>query len=168
MHLNKAAVTARRLVNSSRNYPVLRSARAADWNDVRKLLRDAGLPTDDLGPELLEHFLIAGLGDEVVGLVGLEIYDTKGLLRSLVVTKESRSTGLGSKLVSALEATARAAGIKDLWLLTIDAEGYFATLGYIIVARDAVPEAIRLSDEFAELCPESAHLMMKDLHASES
>ena len=156
------------MVNSGRNDPVVRSARAADWNDVRKLLRDAGLPTDDLGPKLLEHFLIAELGGEIVGLVGLETYDTKGLLRSLVITSRSRSTGLGKKLVSALEAAAQAAGIKDLWLLTIDAEGYFATLGYIIVARDAVPEAIRLSDEFAELCPESAHLMMKDLHASES
>ena len=156
------------MVNSGRNDPVVRSARAADWNDVSKLLRDAGLPTDDLGPKLLEHFLIAELGGEIVGLVGLETYDTKGLLRSLVITSRSRSTGLGKKLVSALEAAAQAAGIKDLWLLTIDAEGYFATLGYIIVARDAVPEAIRLSDEFAELCPESAHLMMKDLHASES
>jgi len=155
-------------VNSGRNDPVVRSARAADWNDVSKLLGDAGLPTDDLGPELLEHFLIAELGDEIVGLVGLETYDSKGLLRSLVITSRSRSTGLGKKLVSALEAAAQAAGIKDLWLLTIDAEGYFATLGYIIVARDAVPEAIRLSDEFAELCPDSAHLMMKDLHTSES
>jgi amino-acid N-acetyltransferase len=156
------------MVNSGRNDPVVRSARAADWNDVSKLLGDAGLPTDDLGPKLLEHFLIAELGDEIVGLVGLETYDTKGLLRSLVVTIRSRSTGLGKKLVSALEAAAQAAGIKDLWLLTIDAEGYFATLGYVIVARDAVPEAIRLSDEFAELCPDSAHLMMKDLHTSES
>ncbi|RLA27604.1 MAG: hypothetical protein DRR11_17995 [Gammaproteobacteria bacterium] len=155
-------------MNSGRNDPVVRSARAADWNDVSKLLGDAGLPTDDLGPELLEHFLIAELGDEIVGLVGLETYDSKGLLRSLVITSRSRSTGLGKKLVSALEAAAQAAGIKDLWLLTIDAEGYFATLGYIIVARDAVPEAIRLSDEFAELCPDSAHLMMKDLHTSES
>jgi amino-acid N-acetyltransferase len=74
---------------------------------------------------------------------------------------------LGKKLVNALEAAAQVAGIKDLWLLTIDAERYFATLGYVIVARDAVPEAIRLSDEFAELCPDSAHLMMKDLHTSE-
>ena len=156
------------MVNSGRNDPVVRSARAADWNDVSKLLGDAGLPTDDLDPELLEHFLIAELGDEIVGLVGLETYDTNGLLRSLVVTSRSRSTGLGKKLVSALEAAAQAAGIKDLWLLTIDAEGYFATLGYVIVARDAVPEAIRLSDEFAELCPDSAHLMMKDLHTSES
>jgi len=154
------------MVNSGRNDPVVRGARAADWNDVSKLLRDAGLPTDDLGPKLLEHFLIAELGDEIVGLVGLETCDSKGLLRSLVVASRSRSTGLGKKLVGALEAAAQVAGIKDLWLLTIDAERYFATLGYIIVARDAVPEAIRLSDEFTELCPDSAHLMMKDLHTS--
>jgi amino-acid N-acetyltransferase len=166
--LIKVAATGRRIVNSDRNDPVVRSARVTDWNDIRKLLSDAGLPTDDIGPNLLENFLIAGLDAEIVGLVGLEIYDTKGLLRSLVVTSQSRSIGLGKKLVSALEAAAQAAGIKDLWLLTIDADRYFATLGYIIVARDAVPEAIRSSEEFAELCPDSAHLMMKDLRISES
>jgi len=150
-------------LNSSLILPVLRDSRAADWNDVRRLLDDAELPIDDLGPDLLERFLIAELDDEVVGLVGLEVYDTTGLLRSLVVAKKSRSSGLGKKLVGGLEAAAQAAGIRDLWLLTIDAEKFFARQGYDIVTRDAVPDSIRLSEEFTNLCPDSAFLMMKDL-----
>ena len=130
---------------------------------MRRLLDDAELPIDDLGPDLLERFLIAELDDEVVGLVGLEVYDTTGLLRSLVVVKKSRRSGLGKKLVGTLEAAAQAAGIRDLWLLTIDAEKFFARQGYDIVTRDAVPDAIRLSEEFTNLCPDSAFLMMKDL-----
>ena len=155
-------------MNSGLILPVLRDSRAADWNDVRRLLNDAELPIDDLGPDLLESFLIAELDDVVVGLVGLEVYDTTGLLRSLVVAKNSRSAGLGKKLVGALEAAAQAAGIRDLWLLAIDAEGFFAGRGYDIVTRDAVPDAIRQSEEFAELCPDSAYLMMKHLSTNET
>jgi amino-acid N-acetyltransferase len=155
-------------VNSDLDLPVLRRSRIGDWDEVRQLLRDAELPVDDLGPEMLNHFLIAEQEDVIVGLVGLEVYDTTGLLRSLVVTRNSRSTGLGKKLVSALESAAQAAGIRDLWLLTIDAEKYFARQGYDIVTRDAVPDAIRLSEEFANLCPDSACLMMKDLGGNQS
>ena len=39
-----------------------------------RLLNDAELPITDLGPALLEHFLIAELDDDVVGLVGLEVF----------------------------------------------------------------------------------------------
>ena len=150
-------------MTSALDLPVLRDFRAGDWNDVRRLLNDAKLPVDDLGPGLLERFLIAELDDEVVGLVGLEVYDATGLLRSLVVAKKSRSSGLAKTLVGALEAAAQAAGVRDLWLLTINAERFFAKQGYVIVTRDAVPDAIRQSEEFAELCPDSAYLMMKYL-----
>lgn len=135
---------------------------------MRRLLSGAELPIDDLGPGLLERFLIAELDDEVVGLVGLEVYDTTGLLRSLVVAEKSRNTGLGEKLVGALEKAAQAAGVRDLWLLTIDAAGFFTRQGYDIVTRDAAPEVIRHSKEFAELCPDSAYLMMKNLGANGS
>jgi amino-acid N-acetyltransferase len=129
------------------------------------LLVDAGLPIDDLRPELLEHFLLAERDGEIVGIAGIEAYATTGLLRSVVVAGNSRGAGLGKKLVGALELAAQAAGIVDLWLLTIDAERFFARLGYDIVSRDSVPDAIRSSKEFAVLCPESAHLMTKKLVA---
>ena len=152
-------------MNSGRNSPALRRARAADWDDVRRLLDAAELPATDLGPALLEHFLIAELDDDVVGLAGMEVFGNTGLLRSLVVANSARSAGLGGTLVAALETAAQAAGIRELWLLTIDAENFFIRHGYDIVTRDAAPDAIRLSEEFAELCPDSAYLMLKDLSA---
>jgi len=166
--LNGRATIGKRPVNSGLNSRALRRARAADWGDVSRLLDDAELPVTDLGPALLEHFLIAELDDDVVGLVGLEVFGTTGLLRSLVVAKRARSAGLGGKLVAALEAAAQAAGVRELWLLTIDAENFFIRHGYDVVTRDAVPDAIRLSKEFAELCPDSACLMLKDLSADKS
>jgi len=48
-------------------------------------------------------------------------------------------------------------------LLTIDADPYFAQLGYQMRGRDAAPTAIRETTEFRELCPGDAFLMCKAL-----
>jgi amino-acid N-acetyltransferase len=150
-------------MDSSLSMPTLRQARPEDWNTVRDLLHASDLPVDDLGPEKLAGFLIAEDDDLTVGLIGLEIVGTIGLLRSLVVEKHARSTGLGSKLVGALEAAAEAAGIAELWLLTNDAEGFFQRHNFEIFERSEAPDEIRQTDEFNVLCPDTAHLMRKIL-----
>lgn len=165
MPLMKVAAIDGSPVTSGARYavPDLRQARAKDWSAVRDLLSDSGLPTEDLGPDRLDGFLIAEEDGRMVGLIGLEIIGTTGLLRSLVVEKSVRKGGVGGKLVGALEAAAEAAGIRDLWLLTIDAERFFGRHGYSVVERTQVPEAIRQTREFGELCPGTAFLMRKPL-----
>jgi amino-acid N-acetyltransferase len=163
--LIRVAVTGRYLLNSDLGMPTVRRSRASDWSDVRQLLISAELPIDDLQPRMLEHFLLAESADEIVGLIGLQIHETIGLLRSLVVSTGARRSGLGGKLVDALELAAQAAGITELWLLTIDAEKFFERQGFDIVTRDEAPDSIRQSEEFADLCPGSAYLMMKKLNA---
>ncbi len=148
---------------ASLSMPTLRQALPADWDAVRKLLLASELPVDDLGPDRLDGFLIAEDGDLIVGLIGLEVLGTVGLLRSLVVEKNARSAGLGGKLVGALESAAEAAGIDELWLLTIDAEKFFQRHNYEIVNRERAPDEIRKSDEFSALCPDTAYLMRKSL-----
>jgi amino-acid N-acetyltransferase len=141
----------------------LRQATPSDWVAVRDLLLAAGLPVDDLGPDRLAGFLVAEDQNTIVGLIGLEVLRTVGLLRSLVVATNARNTGLGGKLVGALEAAALAAGIAELWLLTIDAERFFQRHNFEIVDRTAAPDEIRQTDEFSALCPDTAYLMRKSL-----
>jgi amino-acid N-acetyltransferase len=143
--------------------PTLRRAQADDWDAVRDLLLASDLPVDDLGPQRLDGFLIAEDDDVTVGLIGLEVLGTVGLLRSLVVAKDARSSGLGGKLVGALESAAEAAGITELWLLTIDAQRFFQRHNFEIVDRTAAPDEIRQTDEFSALCPGTAYLMRKSL-----
>jgi len=150
-------------VSSSIAMPTLRNSASDDWDDVRELLFDAGLPVDDLGPEMLQNFLLAESDGLIVGLVGLQLFDTIGLLRSLVVAKAARSSGLGGKLVGAIEAAAQTAGIDELWLLTIDAQNFFVRHGYDFAAREQAPASIRQTDEFRDLCPGDAHLMYKSI-----
>ena len=148
---------------TSLSMPTLRQALADDWDAVRSLLLASDLPVDDLGPARLDGFLIAEYDDAIVGLIGLEVLGTVGLLRSLVVEKTARSSGLGGKLVGALESAAGAAGIAELWLLTMDAERFFQRHNFEIVDREAAPEEIRSSEEFSTLCPGTAWLMRKAL-----
>lgn len=146
---------------------IVRDASQNDWPDVRRLLEQAGLPVSDLGPDRLEDFLVAersGKGESgTLGTIGLQRFDQTGLLRSLVVNRSERNSGLGRRLISALEANASCKGIKDLWLLTIDAEQYFEGLGYETMSRDSAPESIRNTAEFSGLCPDGAYVMRKIL-----
>lgn len=147
---------------------VVRNVSRSDWQDVRRLLDEAGLPVSDLGPDRLEGFLIAerpcAEQMETLGTIGLQQFDRVGLLRSLVVSDRGRKSGLGKRLVAALEASACCAGVTDLWLLTIDAERYFDNLGYKMMSRDCAPEIIRETEEFSGLCPNGAYLMHKALN----
>ena len=144
-------------------HQTLRPANASDWGVVRSLLVDSALPVDDLGPDKLGGFLLAENAGSTVGLIGLEAAGTVGLLRSLVVARNARCSGLGGKLIGALEVAAKAAGIVELWLLTIDAEVFFQRHDFQIVDRALAPDEIRRTDEFSDLCPDSACLMRKIL-----
>ena len=146
---------------------VIRDAKQNDWQNVRRLLNEAGLPVADLGPEQLVDFLVAERSrtgqSETLGIIGLQRFNQVGLLRSLVVSQSDRKSGLGRRLVSALEANACCADVKDLWLLTIDAERYFESLGYKMMSRESAPDSIRNTQEFSGLCPDGAYLMRKVL-----
>ena len=129
------------------------------------MLVESDLPTEDLDADRLDGFLVAEDGDTLAGLIGLQVFGTTGLLRSLVVAKAARRAGLGGKLVGALEYAAQTAGIRELWLITIDAEQFFERQGFTIVDRSTVPDSIGETEEFSALCPDSAHLMVKMLDA---
>lgn len=141
----------------------IRVARAADLAAATSLLRAAGLPVEDFSEDLVGNFLVASTGPSVVGCIGLEPLSNVGLLRSLAVDPDFRDGGVGRMLVGALEAHASRRGINELWLLTIDADGFFSRLDYRVQERDKAPAAIRRTAEFSLLCPDDAILMKKTI-----
>jgi amino-acid N-acetyltransferase len=130
---------------------------------AKSLLAMANLPVADLTDRHCEHFFYWGPSAAPTGLVGLELFGDVALLRSLVVSPVTRSSGMGSALVGHAEHQARSQGVRILYLLTTTAEGFFARLGYSNAARDAAPTAIRSTREFAGLCPASSTFMSKQL-----
>lgn len=142
---------------------IIRPGASEDFATVTAWLRAAELPAADIDEAHMTNFLVAVIDDAPAGIVGLEQYENTGLLRSLVVDPAARSGGIGRRLVAALEANSKSLGVEELWLLTIDADAYFASLGYTIIERDAAPDSIRTTTEFSKLCPGDAALMMKKL-----
>jgi amino-acid N-acetyltransferase len=141
---------------------VLRVAGPGDYDEVVRLLRAADLPTAGLRPALPD-FLVAEDDGRIVGAIGLEVYDRAALLRSAVVERDRRGTGLGHELVIGLLAQAGRRGVREVYLLTTTAERWFPRFGFTPVARDAVAPAVRASEEFRGACPESAVAMRKVL-----
>lgn len=140
----------------------LRTAEGGDLDRVEALLEANDLPSEDVGTGPATFFL-ASVDGEFVGVGGLETYDDAGLLRSVVVTEDARGEGYGRTLCAALESRAREAGVDELYLLTTTAAGFFRRCGYETVDRSKAPEVIQKTEEFDELCPDSAKCMHKGL-----
>ena len=131
---------------------------------IIELLEAAGLPTYGVAEDETTILLTVLRGDQVVGSAAVERYEPDGLLRSVVVTPAEQGRGIGRALVTAAEVAARSDGLGALFLLTEDAVGFFATLGYRSLHRRDVPLGIRGSDEYAVVCPEGATVMVKRLN----
>jgi amino-acid N-acetyltransferase len=128
-----------------------------------QLLDAAGLPSFDLTDAMLEHFFFIGSASRPLGLVGLEVFGEVALLRSLVVAPGARSNGRGSALLTHAEHHSRSQGVRSLYLLTTTADRFFERHGFARIGRDAVPDSIRSTREFAEICPASSTIMVKPI-----
>ncbi|MBI4390744.1 MAG: GNAT family N-acetyltransferase, partial [candidate division NC10 bacterium] len=142
--------------------PAVRAAGAADLPAIHGLLDEARLPTAGVA-EHLADFLVAEESGRVAGAVGMEQAGEVALFRSLVVRADARRRGIGERLFRALEAVARARGVKRAYLLTETIEARCRAWGFARVPRETVPAALRSSPEFTGCCPASAALMAKDL-----
>jgi amino-acid N-acetyltransferase len=144
----------------------IRSAENSDLPAVERLLTASELPTDGVRDNF-SHFVVAVENGTIAGAIGLENYGSAALLRSAVVSPESRGSGVGHILVEQLIERAEEAGVDELYLLTTTAEDYFPKFGFTRVTRAAVPDAVKASAEFRGACPDTAIVMMRRLGQAE-
>jgi amino-acid N-acetyltransferase len=138
----------------------LRRAGHADHDTVAALLRDLKLPTEGV-KEWLDQFWVAEHSGAVVGVAGMERYRDSGLLRSVAVSQAWRNSGIGGALVDRVLEDARAAGAREIYLLTTTAEHYFTRLGFARIERESAPATVCASAEFTVACPSSAVVMRR-------
>lgn len=142
--------------------PGIRGAEASDWERIAELLTTCGLPLAGAQAHL-HGFLLAERGGSLVGCAAVERHETAGLLRSVAVAPSERGRGTGAALVSRCIAESRLARLDTLVLLTTTAAEYFRRFGFRTVARSAVPDVVRASEEFRGACPASATVMLATL-----
>jgi amino-acid N-acetyltransferase len=120
------------------------------------------LPSQDIRSKP-DCFYIGYDGDQRIGVVGIEIYGTDGLLRSVVVEEAVRGQGYGTALCAVAETEAQSVDADTLYLLTTTASEFFNDRGYVEIDRSTAPEAIQQTTEFNDLCPSTATCMKKTL-----
>lgn len=142
----------------------LHPAEPDDREYVEELLTESDLPTADLDSAYSSLFVCES--DErdpdresYVGLGGLQIEGDAGLLRSVAVEASARGRGYGTAICERLLDRAQTEGLDAVYLLTTTAEDFFAEFGFEEVDRGRVPESVRETAEFDDLCPASATCM---------
>jgi N-acetylglutamate synthase-like GNAT family acetyltransferase len=137
--------------------------RAGERSVLAAALTKANLPVDDLEAPGHRFWRFETDEDIPVGFGGLEIHGEDALLRSVVILPPARERRNGTAVVGLLEAEAQLHGCRAIWLLTTSAAGFFQRLGYAQCDRAVVPATIRASQEFVNLCPASADVLVKRL-----
>jgi amino-acid N-acetyltransferase len=123
------------------------------------LLRDNNLPAEDCAAQAQNFFGIFD-GDELIAAGGLEPAADYVLLRSVVVKKQYRASGLARSISEYLISLAEAEGRQAVYLLTETAGSYFQKLGFAPMSRADVPVAIAQTRQFSALCPDSASCLV--------
>lgn len=131
-------------------------------DSIVAMLEGEKLPVSDLSADL-DNFLVALENNEVIGAVGLEIYENYGLLRSLAVKPAFQNQGVAGKLLNEIESTAVNKGLTAVYLLTETAPDYFREKNFKLISRAEVPMEVQQSSEFSYACPQSAIVMKKML-----
>jgi N-acetylglutamate synthase-like GNAT family acetyltransferase len=136
---------------------MIRQAEPQDLPAVLALLTAADLPTDGVADHFHSFFVVDD-GQRIVASAGLELRGDAALLRSLAVSPDVRSTGLGAAVLRRAlhEANDRAEGV---YALTTTAEGYLSRFGFERVSRSSVPAPLLESRELQGACPSSATVM---------
>ena len=113
-----------------------------DLARVRAMLTDAGLMTDGVDwPAAC--YLLGYLGDDPVGVIGVEPRLDRALIRSLYVTPAMRKRGVGAALVAAARKAAHTRGARALYLFSTDAGAFFQRFGFAEAPVAAVVQALR-------------------------
>ena len=126
----------------------VRTATAAEATAIHALI-DEHVAEGRLLPRRLEEiavhaarFLVAMADDRVVGCADLApLSRSVAEVRSLVVSRDARSLGLGRRMVDELVRRATVAGFDKLCAFT-HSPGYFVEMGFSIVPHVWLPEKI--------------------------
>jgi amino-acid N-acetyltransferase len=129
--------------------------------EVQAILKENKLPYEDIIKKQLYSFFGYYKNDKLIGLVGLEIFDTIALLRSLCI--KNKSAGVGSILLDYIEKYSLENNIKELYLLTTTADIYFRKKGFKKEDKSNAPNSIKNSNEFKSICPCNAIFMVKKI-----
>ena len=137
----------------------VRQATENDLDAVELLLAACELPVVRIAPHIKTFFVAETDDKKLVGVLGMLADGDKALLRSFAVARSHRKRGVGQALVRAALAQLREESCNEAYLLTQTAETYFARLGFSVIDRTAMPQALLVESGLDRACPCSSVCM---------
>ena len=127
---------------------MLRKAQIGDVKEIQKLLTHYASRGDMLSRSLselyeaLRDFYIVEDAGRLLGVAALHIvWDDLAEIRSVAVAEDAGRKGVGSEVVNACIAEARALGLKRLFCLTYKPD-FFAKFGFCVVDKSELPHKV--------------------------
>ncbi len=139
-----------------------RQAHLSDVTDIQSLLDGYGLPASDIQNHI-SNFVVTEMDNTIIGVGGFESCESLGLLRSFAVSPGEKGNGIAGHIFGLVKTKAIDSGICRFYLLTTTASKYFERFGFSVCNRDDVPNSIKATKQFSELCPCTAVVMVLDL-----
>ena len=129
----------------------IKKAQSQEYGSSIEFLRNKQLPAEDIDT------------NKIAGTIGLEIYESIALLRSMATDPVYRNRGVAPSLLEALIEYAKKKEVKELYLLTETAEAFFHKRGFLKINREEAPQEIKQSTEVSHICSFSVVLMKKEI-----
>jgi N-acetylglutamate synthase-like GNAT family acetyltransferase len=118
-----------------------------DIRRLRAFLTAGGMITDGIEWPA-GCYLMAYIGDDAVGAVGVECRLDAALVRSLCVAEPHRRHGFGARLVTAARKAAHTRGARTLYLFAYpEMAAYFQRFGFAQADKDQMMTAMRGAPE---------------------
>jgi N-acetylglutamate synthase-like GNAT family acetyltransferase len=130
----------------------VRAVEQPDYAALATVLAENNLLTGDMAGENKRFFAFEDDSGWRVGVGGLEMYGEAAILRSFLTMSCHRGEGLGAQMLEEVLVAARRSGVRDVFLFTHHAAGFFEKQGFDSASREAAPAAIKSSRQFAEHC----------------
>ena len=146
-------------------HPQLRQATGPDLPSIASLLHEGGLQAG-AARERVGRTVVAQDDRRVIATAAWEPVGDDALLRSVAVAADARGAGIGMLVVAAALRQVARAEIRDVYLVTADAEGFFASCGFRTIPREEAPDAILAHRQITRECPASAPVMRLALAAA--
>lgn len=141
-----------------RPHPQVRPAAGPDLPHIATMLHQGGLIAG-AARERVGKTIVAEADRTPVATASWENIEGAGLLRSVAVAPEYRRAGAGRLVVAAALRRMNSHGMRDVYLVTENAERFFESCGFRTVDRDEIPDAIVSHPQFARECPSTAPAM---------
>ncbi len=128
--------------------PVIRKARTADVNNIRKLINAFADEGRMLAVSLnqlyegLRNFWVLELDGKVIGCGALKIiWEDLGEIRSIAISEKFQKSGYGNLLVTKLLQEAEELELKKIFVLTY-VPAFFQKLGFERIVKSKLPHKV--------------------------